>query len=249
MARKKSTYMFGFLKNGSWLSINTYYKYYWNKKYGSIKQYLQGYLNSLTETEKKNYILIGTNYNIGDPVENCITPNWECILVEPAPNIADALRKKYNAPNYHIENVGISDKKEKLTFYSAESISEEIPEWVSALNSFKKFNSDWLKEQYKTIEIKETLIETATVAELIEKHHIKHLNILQIDTEGYDYIILKSIDFSKIPIDLVIFEDVHLSPEEKAESKRLLEANNYVYFSDGHDTIGFRKNVYKFLLR
>jgi FkbM family methyltransferase len=210
---------------------------------------LAGFLKSQIANPNITFMQVGTNIAIGQPVESHIKATRKCILVEPIPSIAEGLKKKYSAPNYFIENVGISDKKEKLVFYSAESETETVPEWVSALNSFKKFNSDWLKETYKDIEIKETLIETSTIAELVAKHNLTNINILQIDTEGYDYIILQSIDFNKTKIDLIIFEDVHLSAEEKLASKKLLNDNNYEYFSDGHDTIGYHKDVYKYLLK
>lgn len=45
-----------------------------------------------------------------------------------------------------------------------------------------------------------------TFSQLCHKYEITHINFLQLDTEGYDSEIIKSIDFKEVSIDLLQFE-------------------------------------------
>jgi FkbM family methyltransferase len=45
-----------------------------------------------------------------------------------------------------------------------------------------------------------------TFNELCSKYNITHIHFLQIDTEGYDYEIIKSIDFNNVRIDVLQYE-------------------------------------------
>ena len=45
-----------------------------------------------------------------------------------------------------------------------------------------------------------------TFDELVRQYDVEHIDLLQIDTEGYDAEIIKSIDFSKIKPSIIRFE-------------------------------------------
>jgi len=53
-----------------------------------------------------------------------------------------------------------------------------------------------------------TIIESIglTFNQLCQKHNINHITYLQIDTEGYDSEIIRSIDFTKVSIDNIKYE-------------------------------------------
>lgn len=235
-----------FLKNGSWISRNTYFKYYWNRRYANINLFLKAYLSSLQKTEDVVFIQIGSSNQIGWPVEAHISDNWKNILVEPIPEKATELKEKYKGENFFIENTAVTEKKEKKPFHIAES-KNDIPDWVSYLSSFKTFNIEWLKKTYPDINIRTSLIDTITFEELTNKYNLKKVNILQIDTEGYDYEILNSIDFSKVQIDFIIYEHCHLSHKEMYAIKKMKRKNHYTFFSENLNTAFFRKNIYKHL--
>ena len=52
-----------------------------------------------------------------------------------------------------------------------------------------------------------------TFNDLCDKYEIRHIDFLQIDTEGYDAEIIKSIDFTKIKIDTIKYEIWHFPVE------------------------------------
>ena len=66
------------------------------------------------------------------------------------------------------------------------------------------------------------------------------ITILQIDTEGYDYEILKTVPFEHMQPAVVYFEHLHLSKEDNQEAVRLLKIHGYHVFQFGGDYFGVR---------
>ena len=84
--------------------------------------------------------------------------------------------------------------------------------------------------------------------DLVEKYNISEIEYLFIDTEGYDYQIIKSIDFNKTKINKVKFEYKHLDDTFKFDI-RLLELRemfnqlNYKEIDVDDENITFEKIV------
>jgi hypothetical protein len=57
---------------------------------------------------------------------------------------------------------------------------------------------------------------------------VSHIDLILIDTEGYDLKILKMIDFRRFRPKLIIYEQELLSPEDKAAAHSLLRSYGYV---------------------
>lgn len=91
-----------------------------------------------------------------------------------------------------------------------------------------------------------------TFNDLCRKYGITHIDFLQIDTEGYDAEIIKSIDFDKISIDEIKYEQWNFPPERftrhgakgknygtagMAEVERLLTARGYKLDKQPYDII------------
>ena len=75
-------------------------------------------------------------------------------------------------------------------------------------------------------DIREEEIEIFTFGDLISKYSINEVDYLLIDTEGFDYNIIKSINLKKIKINKIKFEYKHLDDTFKFEEK-LYELKNY----------------------
>jgi len=89
-----------------------------------------------------------------------------------------------------------------------------------------------------------------TFNELCKKYEVDHVHYLQIDTEGYDSEIIRSIDFDNIEIDEIRYEDWPFSKDcykrhgSKAKLygkhggqyiRRLLESLGYAVVEEGRD--------------
>jgi hypothetical protein len=66
------------------------------------------------------------------------------------------------------------------------------------------------------------------------------VDLLQIDVEGYEYEILRTIDFEKIPIRFVNYESALLH-ERKPEVESLMHRFGFLLKDHGQDTFCYRE--------
>lgn len=190
---------------------------------------------------KKNvfFIQVGANDGVSgcDHIrQNVITKGWSGILVEPVPHIFKKLVKNYEGqPLISFENAAIGTKDGTQVFYH---FDESMSSWHNELGSFKK--EILSRHGIENVDelIKELQVPVIAFTSLLKKYNITHLNILNIDTEGYDYEILKTIDFSFVKPSVIIYEHRHLSTEDYKASIQLLNKHDYILFSEfGCDTL------------
>ena len=94
------------------------------------------------------------------------------------------------------------------------------------------------KENY----ISEEIIETISPSDLLRKHNIDSIDILAIDTEGFDFEVIKMFDIPTTKPRLIIYENLHLKKEDKTEAINHLRKNNYTTKNIGKDTISILSN-------
>jgi hypothetical protein len=70
-------------------------------------------------------------------------------------------------------------------------------------------------------------VECVTLEQLVRKHGIERIDLVQIDAEGYDLQALKQVDFRRFSPRVIRFEWTNLPPEEQAEALDLLKGAGY----------------------
>jgi len=160
------------------------------------------------------------------------------LLVEPVPHNVEAINNNLkDFKDIFIEQVAISDKKEKKDFFFVKrsSIPKLKKHWSSGIGSFNKshiLDHRSKRFQIEDIDIDKISMQSITLQDLIEKYSITKIDKLLIDVEGSEYAILKNIDFNKINIKKIIFEYKHFDGY-KTTGKKLEEIlkkfnqNNY----------------------
>ena len=124
----------------------------------------------------------------------------------------------------------------------AESAKEslDLPVWYDQLGSF---NPNHIRKHFGD-EINPYIvcekIPCQTLNEVLLLNSVKDIDLLHIDTEGFDYRVLRQFDFTCFQPEIIIYEHKHLSNEERQASSDLLTANGYNCIADGGDTIGVR---------
>ena len=108
----------------------------------------------------------------------------------------------------------------------------------STRKHYLTLNSDEAKGELQEIEVP-----MHTLRYLLEKHRIERVDLLQIDTEGYDFEILKSVDFSMIQPSIIHFENNFLHSRQRDECARLLGAHGYALLDLGIDTLAYRQEA------
>ena len=192
------------------------------------------------ESNIKTFVQIGSNDGKkNDPLYQYIIKNgWNGILAEPDPANFKKLLLNYNQINGLIfENLGIAPERGELLFYKLKDISEQEPGWYDQVGSFDK--STFIKNISYGQELVQRMITESlpviTFDDLLKKNKFGKVDLIHTDTEGFDYRILRSIDFDKHDIKLVIFEGEWMTQFELREMIQYLRKYNYSLFRVGAD--------------
>lgn len=226
------------------LFIKLYFLIYPNKKLGYwIHRYLKNDAAMLVQ--------IGSNDGqSGDPIFEALHQHkqWKALLVEPVPYLFERLKANYASDSrFTFENVAINDGQMQ-SFYAIKAEAKnhipELPPWFDQLGSFYKENI--LKHFKGRLEpfIEEIKLQGLSLNDLFLKHSLKSVDLLHIDTEGYDWNILKQLKLDAYTPTLIIYEQKHLSKEEKNQSIQFLHSD-YFIFDFGTDFLAIKQTIFK----
>jgi len=172
---------------------------------------------------------------------------WKGIMVEPVKYIFEELKENYKGQNGLIfENVAIASKREFKTFYRLQKSNDPLPSWYDELGSF---NLDViLKHESFIPDIRERIVKEEVLCEsvenLIKKYCLNHIDLLQIDTEGYDYELLSGINLNQIRPKMIRYEHKHLSKCDMESCKKLLQSHGYTVIQEDHvNTFAWLNNI------
>jgi FkbM family methyltransferase len=189
------------------------------------------------------FVQIGSNDGSKhDPLNAAINESrWTGILVEPVPYVFSRLQATYRSnPRVRLENIAIADRQGTLPFYhlAEDPGNAELPTWYDELGSFRR--DVVLKHRYRIPDIDSRLrcvdIPTMSLAQLLLRHGMETVDLIHTDTEGYDFEILRTVDWSDIRPLLLIYEHKHFSAETRLECQNMLRRNGYVFIEEGADT-------------
>ncbi|OHA91898.1 MAG: hypothetical protein A3J09_00090 [Candidatus Zambryskibacteria bacterium RIFCSPLOWO2_02_FULL_51_21] len=169
-----------------------------------------------------------------DPIYPFIVKyNLRGIVIEPQSEVFPLLQKNYaECPNVRCLNVAIANKKGFVTLY--------VPEKETSIASLDKNRLErTIKSQTNDVgTIREIEVEALTFEDVMAGQN--RLDLLQIDCEGYDWEILKTIDLGKWRPSIINFESVLLSDADKRASVNWLESFGYKWFRNNFDTTAYK---------
>jgi FkbM family methyltransferase len=190
------------------------------------------------------FIQIGANDGISnDPLYKFVGKfGWEGILLEPLPEIFEQLQATYKDNNkLLLLNAAISEKDGVRPIYTVRTDGASF-ERAHQFSSFRKdvllTQTKWLPDIAQRIEERE--IQCVTFDTLLNKTMGREVDLLQIDAEGYDFEILKMIDFSRMLPAIICYEHANLSKSQQDEAAGLLFRHGYRLARDNLDTIAYR---------
>ena len=143
-----------------------------------------------------------------------------------------SIKKKFKNTEIVIENLTLgSENKEALLKQIDESSSSTLNNINLESNYFKKKRSllynDKKKNFYENVKINIT-----TLDEYLDRNKIKYVDFLKIDTEGYEYEVLKGLKENIENVKLIMFEHHYDDMLDKGYSfgdiKDLLNKNNFM---------------------
>jgi FkbM family methyltransferase len=235
-----------FFKTSGWhdMSLRRFFRllftlFFWKRVFMSFRDaILNRYFGSLMGRYSRRlerpfqYLYIGANDGVmSDTIMKYVEKyNWRGILVEPVPYVMEELKKNFKHLKHQTyEQVAISESNGSRKLYPFRKTAHQ-PIFAQLLHSFSKqslldTHISWgINKENDIIAID---VPTTTVTTLLEKHKVKQLDLLVIDTEGYDYTIIKSINLDVIRPTFIKFESMHMSPSELEELDKLFVNHDY----------------------
>ena len=189
------------------------------------------------------FIQIGANDGVSnDPLFKFVTQyGWAGILVEPQPEVFAMLKTNYgNRPNLKFLNVAISEEDGFRTIYKVR-MEQDTFEKAHEFSSFRRevvaHQTEWVPDIAQRIE--ETQVRCISFQSLLQEAGNAEVDLLLVDTEGYDLVILKMIDFTRVRPAIICYEHCNLNKSEQETAIELLVGNGYRLTRDNLDTIAY----------
>lgn len=212
------------------LIIVKLFDYYHNKKLISF----------LKKKIKKINILIDIGAHKGESI-NLFTNNFtlnEIHSFEPSLNNFNKLKKnifnyteKFKKTGFKIYNCGFGEKKIDLILNQAFESSSSTFNKINMNSKYYNKKISYLKNN-KDIFFTETLSSLDTLDNFIDENKISLIDVIKIDTEGYEYFILKGFLKNFHKAKFIIFEhhydNMLIKNYTFSNINELLKKNNYV---------------------
>lgn len=189
------------------------------------------------------FVQVGANDGVRhDPIRHLVLRyRLKGLLVEPLPDFFDALQRNYSdMPQLRFANVALGTENGALRLlrFRADAPLHDDLHSVATIDEarIRKFARKNNLEHY--LEVVE--VPCVTAAQLLQEHSVRHIDLLQIDVEGHEYEIFRGfIDAGMFPT-VVNLEFLHLTPDERIATQRLLVEHGYTYVYTGIDLLAMR---------
>ena len=211
------------------------------------------FIKLLINKKKINYIIqIGANDGKSDDfLRSSINIDTNLLLVEPIKSAFVELEKNYSGyQNVKFINKAIdvaTGKKNIFSvnpkyydFYKKKYVSKDVS-WLTVLASFHKKHLEY--HGIKSNHIQSTEIDCINFKELIDQYDYHKLDLLVVDTEGYDDVLITNFIQNLEIRPIIILEWIHIKKNKAEELIELLKNNNYRFLKLNKDLICIQNNL------
>lgn len=178
-----------------------------------------------------NFVQIGANDGVfGDPIHTYIMRDkWMGVLVEPIPQVFDLLRFSYRKnTRLRFENCALGLEEGWADFYTTPR---------------NKFWSHYGASQRSSLLPREghekITVKVLPFNVLAERNSLNQIQLIHTDTEGFDYEILKQIDFNLYQTEVILFEHIHLT-DQLTSCYEYLKGFGFELMVGEQDTLAYR---------
>ena len=197
--------------------------------------------------ENLKFIEVGANDgSFADPLRAYIVKYpWTGVLVEPQPDVFNRLRANYAGTESRLsfENVAISRNSQPIPLFRlSANAAKNGQHAASVASSDPRITA--MQLGVKSDQLEKIMVPTTTLDDLVAKYGLNDLDILQLDTEGFDWEVLQTLDLRKIRPRLISFEHGHLSPKVIGRMTQHLNEHDYLLNFGGHqsDSVAMRSD-------
>lgn len=173
--------------------------------------------------------------------------DFKGIIIEPIEDYHHELSKVYkNNPQIKTLRCAIHNSLDEAVLYRPDpAIFHKLPDFAKGVVSFDKTQVD--KLNLLPDEIIEERVPCKTLSEVVSDHDIENLDLLLIDTEGYDAEILLNNDFEEIRPSIIHFEhglrENMISKEQLERLFEMLHFYQYELIFEDFDAIAIHRDL------
>ncbi len=238
-------------------ALTNYLKKQVNKTGYQIKKvnnfvFLDSILNKLiAEKGTINFIQIGGNDGVNfDPLYHFVRLNKSKVsgyVLEPVKDYFNELEKNYSEfPLIKPLNLAIHNSETEMIINRINPDSAAIlPTYAKGIASFNEDHH--VKCKVPTEHMIQEKVDCVTLTKLMNNYKISEVDLLQIDTEGYDAEIILNIDFSTFQPSIINFEYYvpgTMSKQTYNDIIDLLHKNGYEVWMEVNDITAYKRDLF-----
>jgi FkbM family methyltransferase len=164
------------------------------------------------------------------------------ILIEPIPQLFEQLTATYaGRQGLSFVNAAVAQDEGTRELYWVSPLPGD-PVWVDQLGSFSRdvvlSHAEWvpgIADRMRAVEVR-----CRTLRSLVDEHALDDIDLLHIDAEGFDFEILKTVDFdARWAPRFILYEHKHLG-DERDSARKLLRRAGYHAIDLEQDVFAFR---------
>lgn len=183
----------------------------------------------------------GTSF--GDAMHDYFADSrFQGVLVEPQPAVFSRLKETYKGnEQVRLENAAIAHEDGEVDLYTVDVGQPDLPDWLEGCASLSKepilkFENEFpnLREHMHVLKIP-----ALTLGSLLNKYEQQTVDLLQIDVEGFDFEVIKMVDYENFKPAIIRFENEHLSPEMREECYDFLMERGYKIAIERPDVMAY----------
>lgn len=167
---------------------------------------------------------------------------WRGLLVEPQPRAFAELTENYGAVNgLEFRQVAAGEHEEDRTLYTVAD-RPDVPHWAGLLASFDRDVLVSHRQYLPNIDalVEETTVRCIPLNQILGEAETDHVDLLQIDVEGYDHELIRLLDLGRFKPSIVRFEHVHLTWEGHEAAIAKLIDHGYKVCLEAEDTLAYK---------
>lgn len=192
---------------------------------------------------RARFVQVGSNDGVRfDPICRQVRSRpWTGVMIEPIPYLFDRLVQNFGpSRRLKLMNVAVSDHAGTQPLYHLEEdASGALPAWYDALGSFRRDVLLSHRDVIPDIEDRVRVLEVPCLPfdEVCERAGLRGIDLVHIDTEGFDFEVVKLIDLPRWQPSMLLYEHLHLKPLDRTACEGHLRDHGFSLLSDGMDTL------------
>jgi FkbM family methyltransferase len=167
---------------------------------------------------------------------------WRGLLVEPQPRFFSELVENYRGvEGLEFRRIAVGVRNEIRPFYTVAD-GPGVPRDAGMIASFDR---ETLLSHRRFVpdldsHLRSEDIECVALNDLLAEVEADHIDLLQIDVEGYDHELVRVLDLERFAPSIVRFEHLHLTCAQHEASVDRLIAHGYRVCLEENDTLAYR---------